>query len=244
MLRQVSLEVRWDNRLQDAAKEFGTQLMVVDCRPFNRTGMTLLLELKGEQGGVRKTIAALRKIEGVRQAIEGDEAGTPVPLLLVLDRPSVCKASSESGIICLECPLDSDSQPASWKFIVKGTGDLRQVLNRLAREGLQTRIEDVSRLDHRATLTARQREVIATAVAKGYFEFPRRISLTNLSKLVGVKPSTLSEILRGAERRIMESAVGVLPPEGALGHFGLEPRMGRREVAQLARSALGDRLAA
>ena len=60
-------------------------------------------------------------------------------------------------------------------------------------------------------LKARQMEVVSTAVTQGYFEFPRRISLTGLSELVGVKPSTLSEILRSAERRILASALSVPP---------------------------------
>jgi predicted DNA binding protein len=50
---------------------------------------------------------------------------------------------------------------------------------------------------------------MATAMANGYFDFPRKISLTGLSQLVGVKPSTLSEILRSAERRIMQNAIDV-----------------------------------
>ena len=56
-------------------------------------------------------------------------------------------------------------------------------------------------------LTARQKEILGTALAQGYFEFPRKLSLTGLSKLVGVKPSTLSEILRSAERKALESIV-------------------------------------
>ncbi|MGD1054970.1 MAG: helix-turn-helix domain-containing protein [Nitrososphaerales archaeon] len=213
MLRQVSLEVRADNKLQDAAREFGTKINVVDCKPFNKKGMTLLLEMKGEPEAMRKTVSTIRRQEGVRQALEGDDGGETLPLLLVLDRPSICRASSDSAIICLDCPLNAEVQPASWRFIVRRTNDLRQILSRLSHEGVETRIEDVSPLDQKATLTGRQKEIIAMAVTQGYFEFPRKVSLTNLSQLVGIKPSTLSEILRSAERRIMENAVGVPFPE-------------------------------
>jgi len=68
---------------------------------------------------------------------------------------------------------------------------------------------DITPLDQQVALTARQEQVLGTALAQGYFEFPRRISLTELSELVGVRPSTLSEILRGAERRILESTIQV-----------------------------------
>jgi DNA binding protein with HTH domain len=213
MLRQVALEVRSENRLQDVARSLGTKISVTDCKPFNKTGMTLLLELRGEAHPLRETVSAIRKLSGVRQVLEGEENADALPLLVVMDRPGICRASSDSAIICLDCPLNAEIQPASWRFIVRRTSDLRQILSRLGREGVETRIEDVSPMDHKATLTGRQKEIIATAVAKGYFEFPRLISLTQLSQLVGVKPSTLSEILRSAERRIMENAVGVPFPE-------------------------------
>lgn len=209
MLRQIALQIRSENKLQDAARENGIKLGIVDCKAFNKTGMSLLLELRGNDLGIRATTAAIRKIEGVRQVVEGEDTGDAVSLLVVMDRPGICRASNDAAIVCLECALNSESQPASWRFIARKTSDFRQVLGKLAKEGIETRIEDVAPLERKATLTGRQKEIMATAVAQGYFEFPRRISLTGLSELVGVKPSTLSEILRSAERRIMANALGV-----------------------------------
>jgi hypothetical protein len=206
MLRRISLQVTAENKLQSAAKEHGVTLAKVDCKPFNATGMALLFELRGKAQGIRATIAEIRRTEGVRQAVEGEENGDTVPLLVVLERPPFCRALNESAIICLECPLDSRVQPAPWRFIARRPSDLRQILVSLERDGVQARIEDVVPLLPRPALTGRQREIMTTAVSHGYFEFPRRINLTDLSELVGVKPSTLSEILRSAERRIMENA--------------------------------------
>lgn len=209
MLRQIALQVKAENRLQDAARANGAKLSIVDCKSFNKTGMSLLLELRGSDQAVRSTAAAIRKTEGVRQVVEGGDAGEAAPLLVVLDRPGICRASNDAAIVCLDCPFNSEVQPASWRFIARKTSDFRQVLARLSKEGIETRIEDVAPLEHKATLTGRQKEIMTTAVAQGYFEFPRKISLTGLSELVGVKPSTLSEILRSAERRIMANALGV-----------------------------------
>ena len=175
--------------------------------------MTMLLELGGSPEAVRATVTSIRRLAGVRQAIEGEEGGDRTTLLLVLDRPSICRASSDAAIICLECPFSSADEPATWRFIARRTSDLRQIMTKLGREGIQARIEDVSPLDQKATLTDRQKEIMATAMARGYFDFPRKISLTGLSQQVGVKPSTLSEILRSAERRIMQNAVDLPAPE-------------------------------
>ena len=171
--------------------------------------MTLLLELRGGNEEVRAAATAIRHVEGVRQVIEGEGTPDAVPLLVVLDRPAICRASNDVAIVCLDCPLNSDVQPSSWRFIARKSSDFRQVLARLAKEGIETRIEDVAPLERKATLTGRQKEIMSTAVAQGYFEFPRKISLTGLSELVGVKPSTLSENLRSAERRIKANALGV-----------------------------------
>lgn len=209
MLRQVALEVRSENRLQDLAKENGVKLSIVDCKAFNRTGMSLLVELRGDPQAVRKTITAVRKSPGVRQTIEGEGGGDVTPLLLVLDRLAICQASSDAAIVCLDCPLNSETQPASWRFIVRKSSDLLKILSSLEREGIGARVQGVAPLYQKPALTERQQEIIAKAVTLGYFEFPRKISLTELSRVVGVRPSTLSEILRSAERRIMENALGL-----------------------------------
>ena len=209
MLRQIALQVRSENRLQDTARLHGAKLNIVDCKSFNKTGMTLLMELRGGEQEVRAAASAIRHLDGVRQVVEGEGPGDAIPLLLVMDRPAICRASNDVANECLDCPLNSVAQPASWRFIARKTSDFRQVLTRLSKEGIETRIEDVAPLERKATLTGRHKEIMATAVAQGYFEIPRKISLTGLSELVGVKPSTLSEILRSAERRIMANALGV-----------------------------------
>ena len=209
MLRQIALRVRAENSLQSSAKANDAKLSIVDCKAFNKTGMSLLLELRGTEQAIRAATTEIRKAEGVRQVVEGERVGETAPLLVVMDRPAICRTSNDAAIVCLECALNSDTQPSSWRFIVRKTSDFRQVLAKLSKEGIEARIEDVAPLERRATLTGRQKEIMATAVAQGYFEFPRKISLTGLSELVGVKPSTLSEILRSAERRIMANALGV-----------------------------------
>ena len=209
MLRRVSLELKSENALQSVSKAHGVTASVADCRPFNKTGMIMLLELVGKPDSVQDTISSIRKIPGVRHAYEGENRGELVLLFIVLERPSICRASSDAAIICLECPFNSSENPVLWRFIARSSSDLRQILTNLGRDGIEARIEDVSPLDQKATLTGRQKEIMATAVAKGFFDFPRKVSLTELSHLVGAKPSTVSEIIRSAERRIMQNAMGL-----------------------------------
>lgn len=52
-------------------------------------------------------------------------------------------------------------------------------------------------------LTAAQREVLRTAVAAGYYEFPRETSPTELAENLGLAKSTLLEHLRKAEAKVI-----------------------------------------
>jgi predicted DNA binding protein len=50
----------------------------------------------------------------------------------------------------------------------------------------------------------RQREVFDLAVRHGYYDTPRRITLTKLASKVGVSKSTLCEMIQLIEHRIIE----------------------------------------
>ena len=55
-----------------------------------------------------------------------------------------------------------------------------------------------------ASLTARQHEILRRALDEGYFDVPRRISLSELAPKIGVAMSTLSVTLAVIERKILE----------------------------------------
>ena len=56
-------------------------------------------------------------------------------------------------------------------------------------------------------LTERQREVVVAALDCGYYETPRRSSLSDLADELAIAPSTASTILHRAEERVMKRYV-------------------------------------
>jgi predicted DNA binding protein len=64
-------------------------------------------------------------------------------------------------------------------------------------------------------LTARQSEIFQKAMAAGYFEVPRRVSLTELASRIGVAPSSLSEMLAVVEKRILSKSLEARPQPDA-----------------------------
>lgn len=199
MFKQVSLGVKTRNDLHAAAKANGATISITDCRPLDRDRMFMLLDVDGTPDAVRGTIATLRKMTGVEQVYgaESDEKGTRT--IVTLQKPGVCRASKGEAIVCLDCPFNSTEVPARWRFVAKRTTDVGQIIARLGEEGVQARIEDITPLDEKVTLTPKEKGIIAVAVENGYFDFPRKITLEGLSQLVGVDPDSLSRIFRSVE---------------------------------------------
>jgi predicted DNA binding protein len=76
------------------------------------------------------------------------------------------------------------------------------VLDGLKELGVEARVDRLTAIGGKGILTDRQEDVIRIALESGYFDFPRRIDSSKLADKLGISVSTLSEILRAAERRI------------------------------------------
>ncbi|MHB8586460.1 MAG: helix-turn-helix domain-containing protein [Thermoplasmatota archaeon] len=63
-----------------------------------------------------------------------------------------------------------------------------------------------------ARLTPRQREVLSRAVEAGYYDYPRRITLTNFAKGMGLAKSTLSQMLMVVESEIIQQSMATRIP--------------------------------
>ncbi|MHB8587046.1 MAG: helix-turn-helix domain-containing protein [Thermoplasmatota archaeon] len=77
-------------------------------------------------------------------------------------------------------------------------------VNRLRENGTEVQILSAKPYRQEAGLTDRQREIMDAAVDQGYFEVPRRVTLTKLADRLGIAKSTLSEILARGEKHLLE----------------------------------------
>ena len=87
-------------------------------------------------------------------------------------------------------------------LLITNNRSLGEVMDDLGTIGVKARVDRVTLLGGKGVLTDRQEEVARRALDSGYFEFPRRTDSSGLARELGVSLSTLSEILRAAERRI------------------------------------------
>ena len=103
-------------------------------------------------------------------------------------------------------PFTIRAAEASW-VVVAPEAKLRSLIARLRKIAPAVTLESVRHTDLHppsGPLTPRQVDLLHRSIAAGYFEIPRRVSLTQLADDLNVAPSTLSERLAVIEKKLVE----------------------------------------
>jgi predicted DNA binding protein len=117
----------------------------------------------------------------------------------------------DSELFCRSCLFTSKSNAdgtAEWTLAFPDGRSLTRFLKRLEKDDISVDIRRLSKVLDRKNLTPRQQQIIQHALDRGYFDYPRRIDLSNLAGELKVSKSTLGEILRRGEKKALSSLYG------------------------------------
>lgn len=80
-------------------------------------------------------------------------------------------------------------------------------LAELEAKNINFKIITISQYQYERLLTSRQTKLLEMLYKSGYYEVPRRISLTELAKQLRISPSALSESIRRLHKKIAENQI-------------------------------------
>jgi predicted DNA binding protein len=157
-------------------------------------------------------LARLRAIAGVISISILGARGSTARYLAVVRRPRFVMLASD-----LQALLRFPQTVANGRYLVEVAAPVAQ-LRELVR-GLRHISEQVEvlRFGHDPmrsfppTLTSRQHFLLHQALDAGYFDVPRRVTLTGLAARLHRSKSSLSQTLARIERELVESSVAQLP---------------------------------
>jgi predicted DNA binding protein len=98
-----------------------------------------------------------------------------------------------------------DDGRVQWTLFVSKNEVVKELVEALGAAGAKVELQKLSRLEERDALTARQEEILMTAFERGFFDYPKQIGLRELAKMFDISASTLSEILRKGQKKIIET---------------------------------------
>ena len=121
------------------------------------------------------------------------------------DGCDVCSAIMSDSSFLVSARHVADSTIV-YSFVVPSFDAFKNVVSTLEARGLAPNILEVVRFKPKGkVLTEKQERVLWLALKLGFFDYPRKVNSIELSRRLGVVPSTLSELTRRGLRRMLES---------------------------------------
>jgi hypothetical protein len=108
---------------------------------------------------------------------------------------------SRGGYLIGPAFTESDCQ-LNYRLFMAGE-NIPGFLQGLHARGVSYKISGISKVSAERGLTSKQERVLKSALETGYYDYPKRTSTEDLAGSLGISRSTVSEILRRAERRII-----------------------------------------
>jgi len=190
----------WIRRI---TSEFPAVIRVLDCKSLpDADGVQELFEVRSAPELSKKIVDYLRQDSYVYDVdiVKGDRGR--VIGSLKTHKCTACKTFA--GANCFLVSATSKPE-GKLEWIVLGSDTMvRSLMEGLEKQSVDGDVVRIYKLQEEGELTARQEEILQIALEKGYFEFPKKITLRQLAKVLDVSAATLTEILRRGQKKVLQ----------------------------------------
>jgi predicted DNA binding protein len=183
--------------------EFPSVIRVLDCRSLpDGEGVQELFEVTSAADLSEKIVEYLRQDSYVYDIdIVKAEQGRVVGSLKT-HKCTACKTFAGADCFLVSATSKPDGK-LEWAVLGNDTM-VKSLMQELENQKVIGEVVKISKIKDEEELTARQEEILQIALEKGYFEFPKKITLRQLAKVLDVSPATLTEILRRGQKRVLQ----------------------------------------
>jgi predicted DNA binding protein len=116
-------------------------------------------------------------------------------------RCTVCKEVAKSRCFLASVSVSSKGK-AEWTLLGSDESFM-DLTGALDRRRIPVEIRLKKELEDTDLLTTRQEQILSIAFERGYFDFPKKRGLKELAAETGIKASTLDEILRRGQKKVL-----------------------------------------
>ncbi len=201
--------------IRDVTDRWNLRVRMDVCRPMGADSSDLLqvVELIGDPGDLGAAERFLRRRSDLRALTVMSPSPSRRFVRAVTALPEPCRRVFEIGAICGTCRFSSSSRTGDrerWTLVVPRTPAALRAAARAptGSKGSPSPILRMRRFVPARTLTPRQTTALETAYRLGFYAFPRRTNLREISRILGVSRSTTAELLRRAENKMLAHQIG------------------------------------
>lgn len=173
-------------------------------------GIAHFVDVTSETKGAAELRKSVSSWKGVLDTDLADIASGRVMGVVTSRDCKVCTKliETDSASFISAAVIEKDCTMAYKLFLTRR--GVPRLLHSLSTARIDYRLREISSARSGNDMTERQRSVLKSAWELGLYDYPRRITNDELAARIGVKPGTLSEILRRAEKKAVGSYIGSL----------------------------------
>jgi len=184
------------------AQKYDASIKVLDRKPYESHGVMDLVEINSTEENLKEVIETIEKLPSVHKTeIQIIEKGKAIGS--VASKCFACRSLAGSDCFLTSAHSKKDGR-VEWYLIFGKKDDLNKLIDSLNGFGIEVELEKITELEDKQSLTARQQQILQIAYEQEDFEFPRKVGVSELAKRLGISKSTLAEILRRGESKIIE----------------------------------------
>lgn len=195
--RLIEVSIMVYNPVCILSKELGSTIKIKDIRSYGGQ-VAHLIELSQDKFVHAREIA--KKIGCILRGVK--TTGGSTTCWFFSDGCDACRpiALGESFLVKGRL-LDDGSM--EFNFIAPGEDSYGKILDELSKNDIKFDIVRITGFKSNKWLTQNQEKILYIAYKMGLFDHPRRTSIKELSEMLGIKPSSLSESLRRSLKRLV-----------------------------------------
>ncbi len=192
---------------QEIIKKYHAKIHILDCLPVQESSCRNLVEIEVAPEYAQMVLDDISSNPGVeRSDLEVVDSGKLKGSIKTNICMGCCTLSSTMTFV-VGLHMDGEGRVVQ-RLITTDKEEIRRLVAHLEGRGHTVTLQRLTTLEGDERLTSRQEDLLQIAYERGYFDHPKRISLRDLAGMFGVSVSTLSEMLRKGQRKIMEEYFG------------------------------------
>jgi len=200
-LLSLAMPCSW---IYNLAKEYQVRVLLIDTVQAEEGITKDLVEINLREEDADAVIEFIKDFDHVVNVeITERHKGRLLAIVEVRDCPG-CVSLATSDVFLLAAHTTEDKR-IEWKVAFSNREDLDKLIWDLQATGSDVELVRVSNaIDDGLRLTDRQLNIVEVAFKRGYYDYPKRISIRELARIFGVSTATVSEILRRGQRKIIK----------------------------------------
>ena len=201
-MMEVILKIKMpDGWVKDISSRFGAKIKFLDCMPNEQHGCHGLIQIESKED-LNELLKEIEEHPNVCQIDVTSIGDRGIMGAVVTNKCVACRALTGSDCFLVSAMSGGDGS-VDWKLITGREGSLKELVERLEKNGCEVELKSVTQLDKKKALTKRQEDIVKMAWEQGYYDHPKKTTIKELAKSFSISPSTLAEILQRGEKKII-----------------------------------------